>query len=139
MKWVALTSVCVKFKVVRYFVLSEYNELKTELSDFLKGFAQQGKVSLFTATVLYTLMKIEILHKGRALFKAKDCVHSTTCSLYCKYCAFYQSLLLHWLCRLCPREILMTSLRRCRLGNGGGWTLGREFPLKTVTTDQTTK
>ena len=25
-------------------LFSEFNELKTELSDFLKGFAQQGKV-----------------------------------------------------------------------------------------------
>ena len=40
--------------------------------------------------------------------------------------------------RLCRSEILMTSLRICRLGNEGGWSLGREFPLKTATSNQTT-
>ena len=30
----------------------------------------------------------------------------------------------------------MTSLRRCKLGNEGGWSLGREFPLKTATINQ---
>ena len=31
----------------------EYNELKSELSDFLKGFAQQGRVCIYIYTCMF--------------------------------------------------------------------------------------
>ncbi len=68
---------------------TEYNELKTDLSDFLRDFAQQGKVRINTCTLLFDshiLFKSTVQNlasfPGRVVYKltrlyncAPTCVH----------------------------------------------------------------
>ena len=58
------------FNCALYCVVSEYNELKSELSDFLKGFAQQGKVSLCPLCVCVC--------EDKCIFATMDCTHAVS-------------------------------------------------------------